>query len=68
MDDLEICVLETSNALNEAGRAKVSFDHHKEMFALLSMIRNQAQGYQYASYEDIKEMKFYFIHPHSEFK
>ncbi|KAG2227652.1 hypothetical protein INT45_004694 [Circinella minor] len=40
LDDLEICVLEISNAYKEAGKAKVSFDHHKGMFAWLSMIRN----------------------------
>ncbi|KAI7860029.1 hypothetical protein BDC45DRAFT_495507 [Circinella umbellata] len=64
VDDAEICLLETSNTFDEAKKAKVSFDHHKAMFALLLMVRNTAQEYQYAGYEDIKEMKFYFIHAH----
>ena len=34
LDDLDICVLETSNAYQEAGRAKISFDNHKAMFNL----------------------------------
>ena len=68
MDGLEICLLKTSNAYNKAGRAKISFDHHKAMFALLSMIRNLVQDYQYAGYEYIKQMKFYFIHALGEFK
>lgn len=67
MDDIELCFLETSNAFDQAGKAKISFDHHKAVFALLSMVRNMANEYQYASYEDIKEMKFHVIHAHGKF-
>ncbi|KAI7859906.1 hypothetical protein BDC45DRAFT_563937 [Circinella umbellata] len=38
LDDLEICVLETSNAYKEAAKAKISFDHHKAMFNLHTTI------------------------------
>ncbi|KAI9275460.1 hypothetical protein BDA99DRAFT_431081, partial [Phascolomyces articulosus] len=58
----------TSNAYNEAGRGKVSFDHHKAMFALLSMIKNMANEFQYASYEEVKNMKFFFIHAHGKLR
>ncbi|KAI9273085.1 hypothetical protein BDA99DRAFT_433040, partial [Phascolomyces articulosus] len=65
LDDIEICILETSNAYDDAGKAKVSFDHYKAMFASLSMIRNTAQKYRYVCYGD-KEMKFYCIHAHGD--
>ncbi|KAG2224802.1 hypothetical protein INT45_005326 [Circinella minor] len=66
LDKAEICLLETSSAYNKAGRAKISFDHHKAMFALLAMIKNTAQNFQYATYDELKKMKFIFIHAHGD--
>ncbi|KAI9274792.1 hypothetical protein BDA99DRAFT_432212, partial [Phascolomyces articulosus] len=60
----EICLLETSIAYNKAGRAKISFDHHKAMFALVAMIKNTAQNFQYETYDELKKIKFIFIHAH----
>ncbi|KAI8145751.1 hypothetical protein BJV82DRAFT_499539, partial [Fennellomyces sp. T-0311] len=39
IDNMEICLLETSNAFMKAGKAKVSVDHHKAMFALLATVK-----------------------------
>ncbi|KAI9493730.1 hypothetical protein BDB00DRAFT_737962, partial [Zychaea mexicana] len=62
----EICLLETSSAYNKAGRAKVSFDQHKAMFALLAMLKNTAHKFQYATCDWLKKIKFLFIHTHSD--
>ncbi|KAI9272984.1 hypothetical protein BDA99DRAFT_425257, partial [Phascolomyces articulosus] len=45
----EICLLEISNAFDETGRTKISFDYHKAMFGLLSMIKSIAQEYHHAT-------------------
>ncbi|KAI7852941.1 hypothetical protein BDC45DRAFT_536784 [Circinella umbellata] len=62
----EICLLETSSGYNKAGRAKISFDHHKAMFALLAMMKNTAQSFKYATYDELKKIKFIFIHAHGD--
>ncbi|KAI7847468.1 hypothetical protein BDC45DRAFT_491661 [Circinella umbellata] len=62
----EICLLETSSAFDKAGRPKISFDHHKAMFGLLSMIKSIAQEYHHATYKELKKMKFIFIHAHGD--
>ncbi|KAI7858492.1 hypothetical protein BDC45DRAFT_434027 [Circinella umbellata] len=56
----EICLLETSSAFDKAGRPKISFDHRKAMFGLLSI----AQEYYHAMYKELKKMEFIFIHAH----
>ena len=42
LNNAEVCLLEISSAYNKAGQAKISFNHHKAMFALLAMIRTTA--------------------------
>ena len=62
----EICLLEISNAFDEAGRPKISFDRHKAMFGLLSMIKSIVQEYHHATYKELKKTKFIFIHTHGK--
>ncbi|KAI8145745.1 hypothetical protein BJV82DRAFT_678530 [Fennellomyces sp. T-0311] len=57
IDNMEICLLETSNAFMKADKAKVSFDHHEAMFALLAMVKKTAQKYPFATYDELSKMK-----------
>ncbi|KAG2215965.1 hypothetical protein INT45_008579 [Circinella minor] len=43
----EICLFETLNAFYKDGRQKISFDHHKAMFGLLSMIKSIPYEYHH---------------------
>ena len=64
LNDLEMCLLETSRALGKAGRPKKSFDHHKGMFGLLSMLKRVAETYDYATYKELGSLKLIFLHGH----
>lgn len=60
----EICLLKTSKTT----RAKVSFDHHKGMFALLSMLKWVANQYAMAEYTHLSSLELYFLHAHGNTK
>lgn len=60
----EICLLETSKAT----RAKNSFDHHKGMFAILSMLKRVPNQYAMAEYTHLSSLDIYFLHAHGNIK
>lgn len=60
----EILVLETSRALNAATADKKCFDHFKEMFGLLAILKTIASEYQFADFNIFKNLKIYYIHVH----
>lgn len=62
--DLEILLIEVSNAFNSTGNTKISFDHHKAMFGMLTMIRTIAFKYNKASPDTLKKLKIHFLHAH----
>ncbi|KAI9325703.1 hypothetical protein BD770DRAFT_334837, partial [Pilaira anomala] len=61
--DLEVLVLETAGAFGMNDQAKVSFDNSKGMFAFLAMLKTVADRYSYASVEDFRKLKLYFVQP-----
>ncbi|KAG0165188.1 hypothetical protein DFQ30_008850 [Apophysomyces sp. BC1015] len=63
-EDKEILLLETSSAYSTATAEKISFDHHKGMFGLLSMMKTTADQYKYASFEIFRKLKLHFVHVH----
>ncbi|KAI8150211.1 hypothetical protein BJV82DRAFT_503469, partial [Fennellomyces sp. T-0311] len=62
----EILLLEISNGYNKAKNSKRSFDHHKAMLGLLAMLKHIADKYNMASYEDLAEISFYFVHAYED--
>lgn len=63
LGDIEVLVLETANALGHDDHAKTSFDNSKGMFALLAMLKTVADHYKYASVEEFRKLKLYFVQP-----
>ncbi|ORE09291.1 hypothetical protein BCV72DRAFT_248219 [Rhizopus microsporus var. microsporus] len=61
--DLEVLVLETAGAFGHDDHAKTSFDNSKGMFALLAMLKTVADHYKYASVEEFRKLKLYFVQP-----
>ncbi|KAI7898051.1 uncharacterized protein BX663DRAFT_582987 [Cokeromyces recurvatus] len=64
--DLEILLTEVSNSYKSKDNGKVSFDHHKAMFGMLSMLRTIAMKYKHASFNTFKKVKIHFLHGHGE--
>lgn len=64
MSNTELCLLETYKALRKSNNAKVSFDHHKGMFALLSMLKRVADRCNYATYDQFSNLELVFLHAH----
>lgn len=63
-NNIEICLLETSRAQKKASNSKISFDHHKGMFALLSMLKRVATTYNLATYKQLSNLELLFLHAH----
>ncbi|KAG1453616.1 hypothetical protein G6F56_007524 [Rhizopus delemar] len=60
----EILLSEVSSSFGETSKSKTSFDHHKAMFGLLSMIRTIVSLYKYGSFETFSRLKLHFVHTH----
>ena len=61
---LEIVLFETSGGIQGGTDRKKTFDFHKGMFGLVSMMKALADTYQYATYKSICNVKLYFVHVH----
>lgn len=65
---LELLILETSNAYNAACERKQNFDFHKAMYGSVAMLKCVADKYRYADYSVFKRLKLYFLHAHGNLK
>ena len=65
-NEMEILLLETSNAFNTADQPKISFDFHKGVYGSLSMLKTIADLYQYANFQIMTKLRVYFVHAHSK--
>ncbi|CAO3650123.1 unnamed protein product [Mucor hiemalis] len=63
---IEILLTEVSSGYGFNENGKVSFDHHKAMFGMLSMIRSVAQVYNKASFNTFTKLKIHFLHVHGD--
>ncbi|KAG1047906.1 hypothetical protein G6F43_009672 [Rhizopus delemar] len=59
--DLEVVVLETAGPFGSDDRSKIAFDNSKGMFALLAMLKTIADMFKYASTDEFKKLKLYFV-------
>lgn len=59
---LELLLLETSSHFGCTDRSKISFDHHKRLFGVLSMLKTIADTFYFASIEQFGQMKVFFTH------
>ncbi|KAL1933418.1 hypothetical protein VTP01DRAFT_7508 [Rhizomucor pusillus] len=60
--ELEILILETSNALDATTPTKRAFDFHKAMFGAVAMLKSIADKYKYADFSVFSALKIYFLH------
>lgn len=60
--ELEILILETSNALDATTPTKRAFDFHKAMFGAVAMLKSIADRYKYADFSVFSALKIYFLH------
>ncbi|ORY97066.1 hypothetical protein BCR42DRAFT_430472 [Absidia repens] len=58
---LEIMLLETSNAFECRDKGKISFDHHKGVFGTVAMLKTIADYYSYATTDQFAKIKVFFI-------
>lgn len=61
---LEILLTEVSSGYGSGNGSKVSFDHYKAMFGMLSMMRTIAQTYNEGTFNTFKKLKIHFLHGH----
>lgn len=59
---LELLLLETSSHFGCTDRSKISFDHHKRLFGVLSMLKTIANTFYFASIEWFGQMKVFLTH------
>ncbi|KAF7727191.1 hypothetical protein EC973_007889 [Apophysomyces ossiformis] len=64
-NELEVTLLETSNAYGQADPTKINFDFHKGMYGAVSMLKTVADIYKYASFHIMAKLKLYFWHVHT---
>lgn len=67
INDIEVCILEISHALNQANIRKSSFDFHKGLYGLVAMIKTIADTYKCASFSTFSKLKLFFIHLHGKY-
>ncbi|CAO3703054.1 unnamed protein product [Rhizopus stolonifer] len=67
LGNLEILVLETAGAFGHDDHTKTTFDNSKGMFALLAMLKTVADHYKYASVEEFRKLKLYFVQPSGKY-
>jgi hypothetical protein len=61
---LEILLTEVSSGYGSGDGSKVSFDHYKAMFGMLSMMRIIAQTYNKGTFDTFRKLKIHFLHDH----
>lgn len=59
---LEILLLETSSSFGSTDKTKSSFDHHKGLFGILSMLKTVADEFYLASVGTFSKLKLFFVH------
>lgn len=59
--NLEILLLETSEAFASINKSKQSFDHHKEMFGFLCMLKTIADEFNYAAIKSFEKVKVFML-------
>ncbi|KAJ8661500.1 hypothetical protein O0I10_002766 [Lichtheimia ornata] len=64
---LEILLTEVSSGFGNSDTSKISFDHYKVLFGMLSMIRTLAQRYNKGSLDTFRTSKIHFLHAHCNF-
>ncbi|KAI9481339.1 MAG: hypothetical protein EXX96DRAFT_481160, partial [Benjaminiella poitrasii] len=62
INNLEVLIMEVSSAHDKATNVKFSFDHYKGMFGALSVLKNIATRYKYATFGTFKDLKIHFLH------
>lgn len=60
--NMEVVLFETSGGVKGGSKRKQTFDFHKGMFGLVSMLKALADTFPYASYERMSAIKIYFVH------
>ncbi|CEG84131.1 hypothetical protein RMATCC62417_17977 [Rhizopus microsporus] len=60
-EDVEVVILETARPFKSDDKSKATFDNSKGMFALLVMLKAIADMYKYASIDEFKKLKLYFV-------
>lgn len=58
----EVLIVEISNALYQATKEKISFDHSKAMFGMLAILKTLANSYNFGTFESFKRIKIHFVH------
>ncbi|KAG1494651.1 hypothetical protein G6F47_009582 [Rhizopus delemar] len=60
--ETEVALLETSSHFRSNDKAKCSFDHYKSAYGSLTMMKNLADEYYFATAETFSKLKILFIH------
>ncbi|KAI9340614.1 hypothetical protein BD770DRAFT_422260 [Pilaira anomala] len=63
---LEILLTEVSSGYGSSDSSKVSFDHYKGLFGMLSMMRTIAQTYNKGTIDTFRKLKIHFLHGHGD--
>ncbi|KAI8646534.1 hypothetical protein BD408DRAFT_336494 [Parasitella parasitica] len=63
---LEILLGEVSSGYGNSDSSKVSFDHYKGMFGILSMMRTVAQTYNKGTIDTFGKLKIHFFHGYGD--
>lgn len=61
--NLEVVLLETSQAYSMATETKKSFDLHKATFGLLAMLRAIAVLFPKGTFNTFRQLRLFFVHP-----
>ncbi|EIE76042.1 hypothetical protein RO3G_00746 [Rhizopus delemar RA 99-880] len=61
LQNIELLLLETSGCFDNKVKIKLNFDHHKGMFGTLAMIKCIADEFEYASTDQFKKIKVFFL-------
>ncbi|EIE90186.1 hypothetical protein RO3G_14897 [Rhizopus delemar RA 99-880] len=62
LGELEVLLLETSNHFGSQDKAKASFDHRKDLFDDLSMLKTIADEFHLGTIETCFKLKMFFVH------
>lgn len=62
LKNLDILLLETSNHFGCTDKPKINFDHHKDLFGALAMLKNIADEFPFASLATFRQCKVFFLH------
>ncbi|EIE90517.1 hypothetical protein RO3G_15228 [Rhizopus delemar RA 99-880] len=59
---VEVLLLETSSHFGSQDKAKSSFDHHKDLFGVLAMLKTVADEFYLGSVSTFSKLKLFFVH------